>query len=163
MWLWPNVLGDCKIWWRNDIRGALYKKKQSLCWKHVNSNLGAEHHLYFVLYGDHLMFFGDQTLQAPRTFGQVHIHEVSEFFEFFFYFFRISVHCVGAPKLGAATTFPWKFISAEDPYYHWGKERPLCTIVRLFIKDGPALNIRNKSQQRRWGAPAWNFDIVKPP
>ena len=110
MWLCANVLGVCKIWWRNNIRGNLYKK-QSLCWKHVNSNIGAEHHLYFVLYGDHLMFFGDQTLQAPKTLAHNHIHQVSDFFEFFCYFFRIYCSFRGCTKGGCSHYFPISFLS----------------------------------------------------
>ena len=67
--------------------------------------MGAEHHLYFVLYGDHLMFFGDQTLQAPKTFAYNYIHEVSEFYDSFFYFFEFTIHSVGAPKLDVVSTF----------------------------------------------------------
>ena len=52
------------------------------------------------------MLFGDQTSQAPKTFAHNHIHEVSEFFEFVYIFSNFTVHSVGAPKVGAATTFP---------------------------------------------------------
>ena len=75
----------------------------------MNSNVGAQHHLYFVLYGNHLMFFGHQTLQAPKTLAHNHIHQVSDFFYFFTISFEFTVHFMGAPKVGAATTFPFLF------------------------------------------------------
>ena len=70
------------------------------------------------------MFFGDQTLQAPKTFSHNHIHEVTEFFIVFPIYFKIIVYYVGASKLGAATVFPRNKHKQDIGYYLLGEPKP---------------------------------------
>ena len=57
------------------------------------------------LYIAHRMLFGQQTLQAPITFVDHQSHKFLELFEMFCYVFLRGC-TVGAPRVGAATTFP---------------------------------------------------------
>ena len=52
------------------------------------------------------MSFHGETLHGVRKSVGVHRQKVSDFFYFFTISFEFTVHSVGAPKVGAATTFP---------------------------------------------------------
>ena len=99
MWLWPNVLGACKIWWPNEIQGALYKKNKICAQTHVHCLSGICNSFVWRSFDviwppNFASTYEIRSQSMPRSFG---------FFIYLFWFYHSSW---GAPNLGVATTFP---------------------------------------------------------
>ena len=93
-WLWTNVIDTCKVWWSNEIRGALNKKtKLQIPLKQCTYIL--TNFEYLFLYKAPQKSFEHQTFQASITFVYNHPHKVSIFFKYFAMF-----SCEGAPSWG---------------------------------------------------------------